>query len=82
MEYVSTPVLMPRSRAYMSSHIAFSCFMSFVYYQVAIGYQQLGDPLIQDIPIGEVQDSGLLFMWVINAKYKFAVAMMAEWGYK
>lgn len=50
--------------------------------QVAIGYQQLGDNLIQDIPIAEVQDSGLMFMWVINAKYRFAINMLEKWGYK
>ena len=50
--------------------------------QVAIGYQQLGDSLINDIPISAVQDSGLIFMWVINAKYRFAVTMLEKWGYR
>lgn len=48
---------------------------------MAIGYQQLGDGLIQDIPIAAVQDSGLIFMWVINAKYRFAISMLEKWGY-
>lgn len=50
--------------------------------QVAIGYQQLGDTFIQDLPISAVQDSGLLFMWVINAKYRFALTLLDKWGYK
>ena len=51
-------------------------------FQVAIGYQQLGDGFVKDLPVGELQDSGLLFIWVINAKYRFALQLMKDWGYK
>ena len=49
--------------------------------QVAIGYQQLGDSFVKDLPVGELQDSGLLFVWVINAKYRFALQLLKDWGY-
>lgn len=49
---------------------------------VAIGYQQLSDSLITEIPFPELQDDGFLFMWVINAKYKFALELMEKWGYR
>ena len=52
-----------------------------MYPQVAIGYQQLGDSFIQDLPIAAVQDAGLVFMWVINAKYRFAITLLEKWGY-
>ncbi len=50
--------------------------------QVAIGYQQLGDSFVKDLPVGDLQDSGLLFIWVINAKYRFALQLLKDWGYK
>ncbi len=50
--------------------------------QVAIGYQQLGDSFIRDLPLADLQDSGLLFVWVINAKYRLALTLMKEWGYR
>uniref|UniRef100_A0A7S2RKT2 mRNA m(6)A methyltransferase n=1 Tax=Mucochytrium quahogii TaxID=96639 RepID=A0A7S2RKT2_9STRA len=48
---------------------------------VAIGYQQLSDSLIEQIPFPKLQDNGFLFVWVINAKYKFALELMEKWGY-
>jgi len=48
---------------------------------VAIGYQQLSDSFIQTLPIGRLQDDGLLFVWVINAKYRMALQLIHEWGY-
>ena len=48
---------------------------------VALGYQQLSDPLIEEIPFPSLQEDGLLFLWVINAKYKFALELMEKWGY-
>jgi len=48
---------------------------------VAIGYEQLSDSLIEDIPFPSLQENGLLFIWVINAKYKFALELMEKWGY-
>lgn len=49
--------------------------------QVAIGYEQLGDDLIQSIPLKKIQSDGYLFLWVINAKYRVALDMLEYWGY-
>ncbi len=49
---------------------------------VSIGYKQLSDSIIADLPIALLQDSGLLFMWVINAKYRFALSLLDKWGYR
>ena len=49
--------------------------------QVAIAYEQLGDNLIQDIPLEAIQKDGYLFLWVINAKYRVALEMLQNWGY-
>eukprot|EP00029_Vermamoeba_vermiformis_P008124 TRINITY_DN3711_c0_g1_i1.p1 TRINITY_DN3711_c0_g1~~TRINITY_DN3711_c0_g1_i1.p1 ORF type:complete len:292 (-),score=71.69 TRINITY_DN3711_c0_g1_i1:40-888(-) len=49
---------------------------------VAIGYKQLGNKAIEEIPIPKLQKKGFLFIWVINARYSFAVEMMERWGYK
>ena len=49
---------------------------------VALGYSQLSDSLILDIPIQELQTDGFLFMWVINAKYRFALELIEKWGYE
>mmetsp|Transcript_12715 Transcript_12715/g.14453 ORF Transcript_12715/g.14453 Transcript_12715/m.14453 type:complete len:287 (+) Transcript_12715:91-951(+) len=48
---------------------------------VAIGYQQLSDTLIEAIPFGRLQENGFIFIWVINAKYRFALDLMERWGY-
>ena len=50
--------------------------------QVAIAYEQLGDHLIQDIPLESIQQDGYLFLWVINAKYRVALEMLQNWGYE
>ena len=50
--------------------------------QVAIAYEQLGDNLIQDIPLESIQQDGYLFLWVINAKYRVALEMLQNWGYE
>ena len=50
--------------------------------QVAITYEQLGDNLIQDIPLESIQQDGYLFLWVINAKYRVALEMLQNWGYE
>ena len=34
-----------------------------------------------DIPFEKLQENGFLFIWVINAKYRFAIQMMEEKGY-
>jgi len=49
---------------------------------VAIAYETLNDRQILNIPFGRLQKNGFLFIWVINAKYKFALEMMEEWGYE
>ena len=51
---------------------------------VALGYSQLPDVLIRDLPIPSLHPpstGGLLFLWVINAKYAIALDMLQEWGY-
>ena len=49
---------------------------------VALGYSQLTDKDIEDIPIPSLQKDGFLFMWVINAKYQFALDLFEHWGYE
>lgn len=49
---------------------------------VAIAYETLNDRQILDIPFGRLQKSGFLLIWVINAKYRFAISMMEHYGYK
>jgi mRNA m6A methyltransferase catalytic subunit len=50
---------------------------------VALGYSQLPDKDILNIPVPSLQRSGgLLFVWVINARYAMAVNLFREWGYE
>jgi hypothetical protein len=49
---------------------------------VALGYSQLTDADITALPIPALQANGFLFIWVINAKYKFALDLFANWGYE
>jgi len=49
---------------------------------VALGYSQLGDSMIEQIPVQKLQTDGFLFMWVINAKYKMALGLLKAWGYE
>ena len=49
---------------------------------VAIAYETLHDREILNLPFSKIQDNGFLFIWVINAKYRFAITMMEENGYK
>jgi mRNA (2'-O-methyladenosine-N6-)-methyltransferase len=49
---------------------------------VAIAYETLNDKEIMNIPFDKIQKDGFLFIWVINAKYRFAIQMMEENGYK
>ena len=49
---------------------------------VAIAYDTLNDKQILDIPFEKLQTDGFLFIWVINAKYRFALEMMEHFGYK
>ncbi|KAK8794419.1 hypothetical protein WA171_003542 [Blastocystis sp. BT1] len=48
---------------------------------VAIAYEQLGDHVIMNIPLNQIQKDGYLFLWVINAKYRVALDMLDHWGY-
>ena len=48
---------------------------------VALGYSQLPNKEIIDIPIPLIQQNGFIFIWVINSRYSFALEMMEHWGY-
>lgn len=48
---------------------------------VALGYSQLTDRDIQNLPIPKLQKNGFLFIWVINAKYQFTLDLFEQWGY-
>lgn len=48
---------------------------------VAIAYSTLSDKEIMSIPFNKIQDNGFLFIWVINAKYRFAIQLMEHYGY-
>uniref|UniRef100_A0A7S3GB50 mRNA m(6)A methyltransferase n=1 Tax=Palpitomonas bilix TaxID=652834 RepID=A0A7S3GB50_9EUKA len=48
---------------------------------VAIGYHQLANQHIANIPVHEVQDEGFIFIWVINARYDWTIEQMKKWGY-
>ena len=49
---------------------------------VAIAYETLNDNQILNIPFNKLQTDGFLFIWVINAKYRFALEMLEHYGYK
>ena len=49
---------------------------------VAIGYQQLADFHIKELPVRELQTDGFIFIWVINAKFRFALSLLEYWGYE
>lgn len=49
---------------------------------VALGYSQLTDQDIVNLPVPKLQTNGFLFVWVINAKYKFTLDLFDKWGYK
>lgn len=49
---------------------------------VALGYSQLTDQDIVNLPVPKLQANGFLFVWVINAKYKFTLDLFDKWGYK
>jgi len=48
---------------------------------VALGYSQLGDDILSSLPVQLLQENGLVFVWVINAKYRLALALLKQWGY-
>eukprot|EP00887_Chlorella_sp_A99_P002786 scaffold6.g2786.t1 len=49
---------------------------------VALGYSQLTDAHIQQLPVPRLQRDGFLFLWVINAKYQFCLDLFDLWGYE
>jgi N6-adenosine-specific RNA methylase IME4 len=49
---------------------------------VALGYKQLHNKDIEKIPIPLLQTNGFLFIWVINARYAYALDLMEKWGYR
>jgi mRNA m6A methyltransferase catalytic subunit len=49
---------------------------------VSLGYSQLTDQHIADLPLPQLQRDGLLFVWVINAKYQWCLNQFKKWGYE
>lgn len=50
---------------------------------VALGYSQLNDDHISSLPVPQLQrEGGYLFVWVINAKYKWTLDLFDKWGYR
>lgn len=49
---------------------------------VSLGYSQLTDQHIADLPIPQLQENGFLFVWVINAKYQWCLNQFKKWGYE
>ena len=49
---------------------------------VSLMYDQLNDKLIEEMCVGCLSRTGLLFIWVINNKFTRALDMMETWGYK
>jgi len=48
---------------------------------VSLGYSQLTDDFIGNLPLSRLQSRGLLFVWVINAKYQWTLRQFKRWGY-
>ena len=48
---------------------------------VALGYDQLTNQDIMNLPVPQLQHHGYLFVWVINASFWFALQLFAKWGY-
>lgn len=48
---------------------------------VSLGYSQLTDDFIGNLPLSQLQTNGLLFVWVINAKYQWTLNQFKKWGY-
>lgn len=49
---------------------------------VALGYSQLTDADILNLPLPRLQKAGYLFVWVINAKYRLCLDLFEKWGYE
>jgi len=48
---------------------------------VSLSYSQLTDESIANLPLRQLQSHGLLFVWVINAKYQWTLNQFKRWGY-
>ena len=49
---------------------------------VSLGYSQLTDQHIADLPLPKLQKNGFLFVWVISAKYQWCLEQFKKWGYE
>ena len=50
---------------------------------VKTNYTTLNDnDILNGIPFPKIQKDGFLFIWVINAKYRFALTLFTKYGYK
>jgi len=49
---------------------------------VAIAYDTLNDNQILNLDFNAIQTDGFLFIWVINAKYRFALDLFDKYDYK
>lgn len=49
---------------------------------VAIAYDSLCDDKILSMPIEKLQQNGFIFVWAINARYRFTCKLIEKWGYK
>ena len=47
-----------------------------------MGCSQLTDVDICALPVPQLQTAGFLFIWVINAKFKFVLDLFDKWGYE
>ena len=52
------------------------------YVYKTIGYHQLNDNSIMDMPVECLSKNGFLFLWVINNRFEVGLQMMEKWGYK
>ena len=50
--------------------------------EVAAPRSQLTDADICALPVPRLQTAGFLFVWVVNAKFKFALDLFELWGYE
>lgn len=50
---------------------------------VATSYDTLTDKdILELLPFDSLQENGFLFIWVINNKYRLALALFEKYGYK
>jgi N6-adenosine-specific RNA methylase IME4 len=49
---------------------------------VALTYSQLCDRDIEAMPVQLLCQRGLIFLWTINNKFKFALSLLTKWGYR